>query len=159
MHASAHHNYKSLFQYICSTVPTLSFLLIPSARCHSLRRHTRCIQSHSPQKEAAQRVVVHAVFLSMTDRSGVKQPVGQKFLTNVAVVRYRAKGQEYQVPPPHSRCPPLALHASARIFTWQHLPSINTLTPGCMLQKQVELVEVRNRNRPRRSSPGMLPTP
>ena len=53
-------------------------------------------------------MVVHAVFLSMTDRSGVKQPVGQKFLTNVAVVRYRAKGQEYQVPPPtlavrHSR--------------------------------------------------------
>jgi ribosome maturation protein SDO1 len=36
----------------------------------------------------------------MTDRSGVKQPVGQKFLTNVAVVRHRAKGQEYQVTPP-----------------------------------------------------------
>ncbi len=38
----------------------------------------------------------------MTDRSGVKQPIGQKFLTNVAVVRYRVKGQEYQVtaPPP-----------------------------------------------------------
>jgi hypothetical protein len=32
----------------------------------------------------------------MTDRSGVKQPVGQKFLTNVAVVRYKARGQEYE---------------------------------------------------------------
>ena len=48
----------------------------------------------------------HYVFVVMTDRSGVKQPVGQKFLTNVAVVRYRVKGQEYQAT--HSRASSVA---------------------------------------------------
>jgi hypothetical protein len=59
----------------------------------------------------------HSAFVLMTDRSGVKQPVGQKFLTNVAVVRYRVKGQEYQAT--HSRASSVARRQMSHVLCVQ----------------------------------------
>ena len=73
----------------------------------------------------------------MTDRSGVKQPVGQKFLTNVAVVRHRAKGQEYQVGGAR-----VALSTLGAYYT----AAKNLQSTGRLLQEQAELLEVWNRN-------------
>lgn len=70
---------------------------------------------HKQKKISLKQSIPH--FLLMTDRSGVKQPVGQKFLTNVAVVRYRVKGQEYQAT--HSRASSAARRQMSHVLRVQ----------------------------------------